>query len=80
MTTLPETASLGSPWKIRKTLRDSEDTDGDLFIEDFLYRLDPYRATNSPIPLPYPVQFLPVPHDLATTFRERREGIEHVME
>lgn len=80
MTTLPETASLGSPWKIRKTLRDSEDTDGDLFIEDSLYRSDPYRATTSPNPLPYPVQFLPVPHDLATKFRERREGIEHLME
>ena len=80
MTTWPETASPGSPQKIRKTLRDSEDTDGNLFIEDFLYRLEPYRATNSPNPLPYPVQFLPVSHDLATKFREKREGIEHLME
>ena len=78
--TPPETASPGSPRKMRKLLRESEDVDCDLFIEDFLYRSDPYRATNSPNPLPYPVQFLPVPHDLATKFRERREGIEHLME
>lgn len=78
--TPPETASPGSPRKMRKLLRESEDIDGDLFIEDFLYRSDPYRATNSPNPLPYPVQFLPVSHDLATKFRERREGIEHLME
>lgn len=77
--TPPETASPGSPRKVRKVLRDSEETNGDLFIEDFLYRSDPYRATNSPNPLPYPIQFLPVPHDLVTKFRKKREGIECLM-
>jgi hypothetical protein len=47
--TLPE-----SPRKRRDILRESEDTEGEISIEDYPYRSDPYRSTALENPWPYP--------------------------
>lgn len=49
------------PRKRRNFLRDSEDTDGDLSIEDYLYRCDPYRSTTLEEPWPYPLTYQQAP-------------------
>ncbi|KAJ5214789.1 hypothetical protein N7468_010468 [Penicillium chermesinum] len=50
-----------SPRKRRRTLRDSEETYGELSLESYLLASDPYRSTNLPNPLPYPLCLIPSP-------------------
>lgn len=49
-------------------------------IESYLYRLDPFRATSVPYPLPYPLKFLPVQHGFANKVRERRWQIQSILQ
>lgn len=46
-----------SPRKQRRMLRESEDTKGEMPIERYIYRGDPFRSTSLRVPLPYPLRF-----------------------
>lgn len=48
-----------SPTKRRRLLRESEETDGEMSIEQYLYATDPFRATTDKLrSLPHPLQFV----------------------
>ena len=50
----PTKAPPGSAIKRRQHLRDSDDNSGELQLEAFLYRTDPYRSSNATTPFPLP--------------------------
>ena len=43
-----------SPGKRRRRLRESEETEGEMLLEAYLYRSDPYRKSSFQVPLPLP--------------------------
>ena len=45
-----------SPGKRRRSLRASDDSSGDMEIENWLCEIDPFRSTNAKIPYPLPVK------------------------
>ena len=44
-----------TPGKRRRHLRESEETDGLMTVETFIYRSDPFRASSYQVPLPFPL-------------------------
>ena len=44
-----------SPGKRRRFLRESEDIDGEMSLEDYLYRSDPFRSSTFEHPWPLPL-------------------------
>jgi len=48
-------------------------------IETYMYRSDPFRATSAPHPLPYPLQFSPIQHDLGNKIREQYVPVEEIL-
>lgn len=49
-------APSGSAEERRKHLRESEDSSGEMSLESFLYRTDPYRSSSLKPPLPVPTR------------------------
>lgn len=52
----PTKAPPGPAIKRRRRLRESDDNSGELQLETFLYRTDPYRSSNATTPFPYPLR------------------------
>ncbi|PGH26906.1 hypothetical protein AJ80_01489 [Polytolypa hystricis UAMH7299] len=52
-----------SPRQRRQLLRESEDTDGLMTVETYIYRSDPYRSSTMPNPPPWPLAFNDPPCD-----------------
>jgi hypothetical protein len=69
--TLPvrPTGPLDSPRTLRRPLRQSEDSSGDMSIEEYIYRCDPYRSTTLPNPMPYPLLIKPNHESLVKPLR-----------
>lgn len=55
----PKRAPPSSPTKRRRFLKESEDNAGELSIEQYIYRTDPYRSTSVAFPFPTPLFFEP---------------------
>ena len=51
----PKRVPPSSPTKRRRFLKESEDNSGDLLIEQYIYRTDPYRSTSAAFPFPMPL-------------------------
>lgn len=51
-----------SPRKRRRVIRGSEETEGDMTIENYLYKSDPYCSTSLPHPLPFPLMMEHAPY------------------
>lgn len=66
----PTKAPSGSATKRRRHLRESDDSSGELPLEKFLYRTDPYRSSSAETPFPYPLNF----HPLDPTLEDRLRG------
>ncbi len=45
-----------SPRKRRRWLRDSDDSAGEMAIESYIYRSEPYRSSTASLPLPLPLR------------------------
>jgi hypothetical protein len=52
-----------SPRKRVCELRNSEDNDGEMTIESYLYQTNLYRSSTIPNPPPYPVEITEVPEE-----------------
>ena len=52
---MPLTTQPPSPGKRRRFLRESEDIDGEMSLEDYLYRSDPFRSSTFKHPWPLPL-------------------------
>ncbi|MCJ1271059.1 hypothetical protein MMC22_010958 [Lobaria immixta] len=65
----PTKAPPGSATKRRRYLRESDDSSGELPLEKFLYRTDPYRSSSAETPLPYPLNFHPLDPTLVGRLR-----------
>ncbi|PGH16800.1 hypothetical protein AJ79_01444 [Helicocarpus griseus UAMH5409] len=53
---------LDSPRKRRRAMRESDETEGDMTIENYIYRSDPYRSTTLPNTSPWPLDLEDAPH------------------
>ncbi|PGH14347.1 hypothetical protein AJ80_05937 [Polytolypa hystricis UAMH7299] len=66
-----------SPHKRRHVLWESEDTQGEMSIERYLYASDPFRPTTHPVPFPFPLHLSPSA-DQSILHHHRLEIIELV--
>lgn len=79
----PTKAPPGSAIGRRKNLRESEDSAGELSLEVFLYRTDPYRSYSSKTPLPTPLRL----HNINPIMQDRlrrepgiNQNIRHILD
>src|SRR5712664_4460146 len=68
-----------SPRRRRRLLRESEETSGELSIESYIHRSDPYRSTSIKDPLPYPVVNQNSSKDLTEKVLAHREKIWKIL-
>lgn len=68
-----------SPRKRRNILRESEDTDGELTIENYLCRSDPYRSTTLEDPWPYPTISTVASSEVTEAVEDHREEICRIL-
>ncbi|EAW19981.1 uncharacterized protein NFIA_096010 [Aspergillus fischeri NRRL 181] len=68
----------GSPRKRRSILRESEESEGTMEIEQYLTSCDPYRSTNLPNFWPYPVM-LTSSSELQQTLRPIKDDISAIL-
>lgn len=68
-----------SPNRRRRALRESEDTEGNLPIEAYLVRADPFRSSTLLYPLPYPLQYSDPNQALKIRLREYLPLIERAV-
>ncbi|KAL3481093.1 hypothetical protein BJX99DRAFT_254072 [Aspergillus californicus] len=69
-----------SPRKRRMILRESEDTEGKLDIEDYLLRCDPYRTTTAKHALPYPLTYAPADPSIVRQVNACKDAILQVLD
>jgi hypothetical protein len=72
------TGPLDSPRTLRRQLRQSEDSSGDMSIEEYIYRCDPCRSTTLPNPMPYPLLIKP-DHESFTLVEPLRAEILEIL-
>lgn len=68
-----------SPRRRRRELRESDDTEGNIPIEAYLLRADPYRSTTLLSPLPHPIQIRAPNEALAVRLQEELLSIERAV-
>lgn len=66
----PKRTASGSPSKRRRFSPYTEDNEGQMGIERYLYRSDYLRSTTAPIPYPLPLKIDPAPTSLANLTRQ----------
>jgi hypothetical protein len=71
----PQLTPPPSPGKRRRYMRESEETDGEMTLEQYLYRSDAYRASSFENPLPFPLKF----EEPAPNFRLNGRDIRPLM-
>jgi hypothetical protein len=64
-----------SPGKRRRQLRESDETEGELSIETYLYRSDPFRSTTIENPWPYPLRSKQAPQQITDKIMAYRDAI-----
>ncbi|KAL3468104.1 hypothetical protein BJX64DRAFT_282988 [Aspergillus heterothallicus] len=69
-----------SPRKRRMILRESEDTEGNLSIEEYLVRCDPYRTTTANFAWPYPLRTVPADASVIRQLNAHKDEILHVLQ
>lgn len=68
-----------SPRKRRRQPRESEDTDGEMTIEAYLYKSDPFRSTTVPDPWPYPVHDEQAPDQLRNAILRHHDQLRDIV-
>lgn len=68
-----------SPRKRRRFLRESEDTKGQLKIEEYLLKSDPYRSTSLPLLPPWPLRVTSAPADVVETIASLQSKINEIL-
>jgi hypothetical protein len=68
-----------SPRKRRRHLRESDETSGELSIEAYAYRSDPYRSTTITDPLPYPLLARPASQEIIDKVMTHRNTIWEIL-
>ncbi|KAJ5907578.1 hypothetical protein N7495_000260 [Penicillium taxi] len=68
-----------SPRKRRHLLRESDETDGMISIEQYLYRGDPFRSTDMAVELPYPLILQSAPAEITTKVTSLYEQIRDIL-
>ncbi|KAJ0419604.1 hypothetical protein BJY00DRAFT_324190 [Aspergillus carlsbadensis] len=69
-----------SPRKRRMLLRESEETEGQMSIEDYLLRSDPYRTTTTNLAWPYPLTCTPADPSIVGRVNGCKNEILRVLE
>ncbi|KAJ9294415.1 hypothetical protein DTO271G3_6990 [Paecilomyces variotii] len=68
-----------SPRKRRRHLRESDETNGRMSLEQYLYRTDPYRSTTITHPLPYPLSIEPASDAIKRRISQYHTHIEAIL-
>ena len=68
-----------SPRMARRQFRESNDASGFMSIEEYLYRIDPYRSTTISNPLPYPLHFRTAYPPQRSKILSHRQEIETIL-
>lgn len=68
-----------SPRMARRQFRESNDASGFMSIEEYLYRIDPYRSTTISNPLPYPLDFRTAYPPRRSKILSHRQEIETIL-
>ncbi|KAJ9316435.1 hypothetical protein DTO271D3_3240 [Paecilomyces variotii] len=68
-----------SPRKRRRHLRESDETNGWMSLERYLYRTDPYRSTTVTHPLPYPLSIEPANDAIKRRISQYHTHIEAIL-
>lgn len=68
-----------SPRKRRRHLRESEETNGEMSLEQYLYRSDPYRSTSIAHPLPYPLTIKPAADSIRSNVSQYHTSILEIL-
>ncbi|GAD94723.1 hypothetical protein PVAR5_3352 [Paecilomyces variotii No. 5] len=63
----------------RRHLREPEETEGLMFIENYLYRSDPFRSTTVNHPLPYPISIIYAGDTINAEASEHYEPIADIL-
>ncbi|KAG8529135.1 uncharacterized protein KY384_005770 [Bacidia gigantensis] len=73
----PAHADPESPRKRTRLSRMTEDSNGDMLIEQYLYYIEPYRSSSSMIPYPWPLELekAPIRYETLSNDPQFREAL-----